>query len=246
EHALVLDLSANSLTGTIPPCIGNISVDTLDLRLNRFHGEIPSTFAKGNVLRNLNLYGNQLEGSLPQSLINCKALEILDVGNNKINGIFPHWLQSLPLLQVLILRSNKFHDSISDPQASSAFQKLRILDISDNEFTGLLPKKYFENMMAMVESHTDHALKYMGEDQTTRSYYYHDSVTVVLKGFFVEFTKIQTIFTTIDFSKNNFKGEIPKMLGTLKSLKGLNFSHNELTGTIPNLAPQCCAERNKL
>ncbi|PON87231.1 LRR domain containing protein, partial [Trema orientale] len=153
EHALVLDLSANSLTGKIPPCIGNISVDTLDLRLNRFHGEIPSTFAKGNVLRNLNLYGNQLEGSLPQSLINCKALEILDVGNNKINGIFPHWLQSLPLLQVLILRSNKFHDSISDPQASSAFQKLRILDISDNEFTGLLPKKYFENMMAMVESY---------------------------------------------------------------------------------------------
>ncbi|PON38458.1 LOW QUALITY PROTEIN: LRR domain containing protein, partial [Parasponia andersonii] len=126
EHAWVLDLSANSLTGKIPPCIGNTSVDALDLRLNRFDVEIPSTFADGNVLR--------------RSYRSC--------------------------IEIHGRRSN---------------------------YKLLLP-----------------------------------SVTVVLKGFFVDFTKIQTIFTTIDFSKNNFKGEIPKMIGTLKSLKGLNF-----TGTIP-------------
>ena len=31
-----------------------------------------------------------------------------------------------------------------------------------------------------------------------------------------------------EISNNNFKGEIPKSLGKLKSLKGLNFSHNDL------------------
>ncbi|XP_021830353.1 receptor like protein 30-like [Prunus avium] len=45
--------------------------------------------------------------------------------------------------------------------------------------------------------------------------------------------KIQTFFTTIDFSNNTFRGEISKVIGKLKLLKGLNFSHNELTSTIP-------------
>ena len=51
--------------------------------------------------------------------------------------------------------------------------------------------------------------------------------------FFIELVKIQSLFTTIDFSNNNFKGEIPKAIGELWSLKGLNFSHNNLTGHMP-------------
>ncbi|XP_021815816.1 receptor like protein 30-like [Prunus avium] len=64
-------------------------------------------------------------------------------------------------------------------------------------------------------------------------YYYQDTVVVAIKGFEIEMLKIQTFFTTIDFSNNTFRGEIPNVIGRLKSLKGLNFSHNELTGTIP-------------
>ncbi|KAI5334032.1 hypothetical protein L3X38_024165 [Prunus dulcis] len=64
-------------------------------------------------------------------------------------------------------------------------------------------------------------------------YYYQDTVIVAIKGFKIEMLKIQTFFTTIDFSNNTFRGEIPNINGRLKSLKGLNFSHNQLTGTIP-------------
>ena len=52
-------------------------------------------------------------------------------------------------------------------------------------------------------------LKYMGDN------YYQDSVIVVMKGLFIELVKIQSLFTTIDFSNNNFKGEIPKSIGEL-------------------------------
>nr|XP_015887980.2 receptor-like protein 43 [Ziziphus jujuba var. spinosa] len=79
----------------------------------------------------------------------------------------------------------------------------------------------------MKDPDTDQ-LEYIGE------YYYQDSVILVVKGFFIEFVKIQTIFTTIDFSKNKFQGEIPRLIGKLKSLKGLNFSHNNLIGSIPS------------
>ncbi|XP_060676456.1 receptor-like protein 53 isoform X2 [Ziziphus jujuba] len=225
----VLDLANNSLTGKLPPCMGNLSgnLSVLDLRMNKFQGTIPTTlFVKENLLRNLNLNGNELEGLLPRSLLNCKKLEVLDIGNNQINGTFPHWLESLPMLQVLILRSNKFYGSIASPMAPFPFKKLRILDLADNKFSGILPAKYFESLMAMMETDTS-KLEYMGE------MYYQDSVSVDMKGIFIELVKIQTIFTTIDLSKNNFVGDIPKLLGNLKSLKGLNFSHNQLTGFIP-------------
>ncbi|XP_058189560.1 putative receptor like protein 25 [Rhododendron vialii] len=63
--------------------------------------------------------------------------------------------------------------------------------------------------------------------------YYHDSVTVTLKGIEIEMQRIFTIFTTIDFSSNNFSGEIPNAIGKLNSLIVLNISHNSLRGNIP-------------
>ena len=178
----------------------------LDLRSNKLNGTIPATFAKGNYLRSLNLNDNQLEGSLPRSLINCRRLEVLDLGNNKISG-------TLPELRVLVLRSNKFHGAIASPKTKLSFPNLRIIDLSHNEFHGLLPTKYFNHFKAMMGMNANNGkLKYMGES------YYHDSVMDTMKGFYTEMVKIQNLFTTIDFSNNIIKGEIPKSIGMLKSL----------------------------
>ena len=54
-----------------------------------------------------------------------------------------------------------------------------------------------------------------------------------MKGIYIELMKIQLMLIFIDFSRNNFTGEIPELIGKLSSLKGLNFSHNKLTGLIP-------------
>ncbi|KAK9949794.1 hypothetical protein M0R45_005306 [Rubus argutus] len=198
------------------------------MRKNKLVGLIPATFKKGNILRNLGLNGNQLDGPLPQALRNCTNLQVLDLGNNYINDTFPNWLDSLPMLQVLILRSNRFHGPISSPITRFIpFQKMRIMDLSHNNFCGPLPTKYFENFLSMMNVQ-GHELKYMGDD------YYHDSVVVEIKGIELELVKILTFFTTIYFSNNAFRSTIPKEIGKLKSLKGLNFSHNYLTGSIPS------------
>ncbi|XP_024199601.1 receptor-like protein 6 [Rosa chinensis] len=170
---LVIDLSNNSLSGRIPQCIGNFSQDlsVLDLHINQFRGRIPSTFPKGNILRNLDLHGNQLEGTLPQSLVNCRKMEVLDLGDNKLNDTFPNWLESLPELQVLILRSNRLYGPIGSPKTRFPFQKLRIIDLSFNQFGGPLPTMYFQKLVAMKDVQDDE-LKYMGES------YYQDTVTV--------------------------------------------------------------------
>ncbi|XP_062079788.1 receptor-like protein 9DC3 [Humulus lupulus] len=54
-----------------------------------------------------------------------------------------------------------------------------------------------------------------------------------MKGYELELVHILTILVTLDFSCNNFSGEIPVFLGGLNALKGLNISHNMLRGTIP-------------
>ncbi|KAL5549529.1 hypothetical protein UlMin_004760 [Ulmus minor] len=238
-NTIVFSISNNQLTGEIPSLIGNMnSLQVLDLSENRFHGTLPacienlqknSTFAEENSncsLGILDLNRNRFEGSLPQTLLNCKNLKVLDLGNNQINDTFPYWLESLPILQVLILKSNKFHGSIPNPKVSLPFQKLRIMDLSYNEFDGLLPTKYFENFVAMMKAKTN-SLQYIGKG------YNQASVTLVKNGISIEFVKILSVCTAIDFSRNKFEGEIPNSIGELKLLKGLNFSQNKLAGPIP-------------
>ncbi|CAL5418349.1 unnamed protein product [Camellia sinensis] len=225
----VLDLSNNSLSGLIPQCLGNLSLSVLNLGINSFSGTFTTTFTKGNWLRNLNLNGNQIEGQVPRSLLNCEYLEVLDFGKNKINDTFSHWLETLIELKVLVLRFNRFHGHIgtSKTKGKHPFPKLRIIDISCNEFIGLLPTNYIKQFGAMMNVDEHVKFKYMGET------YYQDSVVVVMKGNEIEYSRILTVFSIIDFSRNKFQGEIPKSIGRLNSLRGLNLSHNNLKGHIP-------------
>ncbi|XP_031284778.1 receptor-like protein 19 [Pistacia vera] len=232
----VLDLSNNSLSGTIPKCLGNFYyLSFLNLRNNNFHGSIPQTIPIRSI-QYLNLNGNKLEGSLP-ALVNCSYLKVLDVGNNMIKDTFPHWLATLPELQVLILRSNRFHGPIGNPKTRVLFPKLRILDLSHNQFTGFLPTRYFENFnMMRWDNHKDY-LEYMGvtiegENFINNSVQYY-SIILTVKGVDREIDRILTIFMMMDLSNNQFQERIPEVIGKLNSLQVLNFSHNNLTGHIP-------------
>ncbi|KAL5763562.1 hypothetical protein ACOSP7_019826 [Xanthoceras sorbifolium] len=226
----VLDLSNNNLSGTIPKCMGNISsrLKVLALKNNSFSGIIPDTFSECDSLETLDFNNNDLEGHVPPSLVHCKELQVLDLGNNKINDIFPHWLGTLPQLQVLVLRSNKFYGPIRVYKAKKSFSMLRILDLSNNNFSGSLSMRYFENLKAMMNvSESAEGWQYMGDQ------YYQNSIMVTMKGVDIQMEKILTIFTTMDLSNNKFGGRIPDMIGKLKSLKVVNFSHNNLIGHIP-------------
>ncbi|GKV33183.1 hypothetical protein SLEP1_g41718 [Rubroshorea leprosula] len=211
--------------------------------MNKFYGRIPNLFVNNSFLSTLSLNGNQLEGKLPRSLVNCSYLEILDVGNNNLNDTFPHWLGVLPSLKVLILRSNRFRGAISNSVPAFYFPQLKIIDVAQNDFMGLLPSNYFKILKGMRDvAPTDKVkLEYIDKwvpcvgDAGCRQLEndYKDSVKVVMKGLLVDLTRILTIFTTIDFSSNQLHGPIPEELGELNSLILLNLSHNSLNGQIP-------------
>ncbi|XP_058111258.1 receptor-like protein 7 [Magnolia sinica] len=234
----VLDLSDNKLSGSIPECLGEISsvLSVLNLRKNNFTGIIPEISGVSCGLRTLDLNGNRLQGQLPSSLANCRQLEVLNVGNNQINGPFPCYLDTLYKLRVLVLRSNRFSGAIFPPRNGS-FQKLQIMDLSANGFSGNLPQHFFKNLHAMISGKEDEDPGL--HDQISKSrldlttLYYQDTVTVTCKGQDMKLVKILTIFTSIDLSNNHFEGEFPKEIGNLKLLYILNLSRNGLTGPIP-------------
>ncbi|KAG5551565.1 hypothetical protein RHGRI_009838 [Rhododendron griersonianum] len=143
-------MSDNYLSGAIPQCLASSSSDSLlllNLSSNNFHGTVPHMFMK--VIRVIDLSKNQLHGVVPRSLVNCTMLEILLLEDNQIEDTFPYWLGTLPELKVLVLRSNKFHGAIEILQMNMKFQKLQIIDLSQNGFSGTLPSEFFQNLNAM-------------------------------------------------------------------------------------------------
>ncbi|KAK6804913.1 hypothetical protein RDI58_002697 [Solanum bulbocastanum] len=234
----VLELSNNSLNGIIPPCLAEKSstLKVLNLGKNNLIGNIPEKFSYNCELQSLDLSQNHLTGVLPRSLSNCTKLKVLNIGNNKIKDTFPCWLRNMSDLRVLVLRFNGFHGNIDCSQVSSNRTALQIMDLASNNLGGVLPRGSFLELKGMMAdpslTHSRSDILHF-ESQSVRSVYYQDRVTLSLKGQDVTKTNIFLFFTSIDFSSNNFVGNIPEIVGDLRSLYLLNISHNNLTGQIP-------------
>nr|KJB13188.1 hypothetical protein B456_002G060600 [Gossypium raimondii] len=239
----ILDLSRNYLGGIILKCLGSSSYGSriINLQKNIFKGKIPDFCADYNGLINLALNDNQLEGPLPRSLINCTFLKFLNLANNKLNDTFPRWLGALPALQVLILRFNRFHGLLNiSGDIRPSFSSLQIVDLSGNEFNGVLPTTFFQNLNSLKHARNLSELVQESDKEGLTPLYalhFYDqvSVNVTWKKSEMELEYIRTlpIFTAIDFSNNRFSGKIPEAIGELRTLEVLNLSHNSFTGNIP-------------
>ncbi|KZV40404.1 receptor-like protein 12-like [Dorcoceras hygrometricum] len=230
----VLDLSGNLLSGSIPPCLlrNSRSLGVLNLGKNSISGDIPDSFPVSCGLKTLDLSRNNLEGRIPASLANCISLEVLNVGSNNIYDGFPCMLQNSSSLRVLVLRSNRFHGGITCPEVNQSWPNLQIIDIAFNNFVEYLNSSCFSSWKRMMQE-SDGPGHISFNYLVLANLYYQDTVTVTIKGLELQLVKILTIFTSIDFSFNNFQGVIPEAVGQLRSLYVLNLSHNSLTGTIP-------------
>ncbi|KAF8092559.1 hypothetical protein N665_0411s0019 [Sinapis alba] len=228
---VVLDLSYNNVTGAIPQCLSNLRV--VKLRENHLEGSLPDMFSVGSTMRTLDVGYNQLTGKLPRSLINCSFIKFLSVDNNRIQDTFPFWLKASRDLQVLTLSSNRFFGHISPPdEGPLGFPQLRILDVSDNNFTGNLPANYFVNWKAPSHKKNIFGRMYM-TDYEIGDFADEDTIDLRYKGLHMKQQMALTSYTAIDFSGNKLEGKIPESVGLLKTLIALNLSNNAFTGHIP-------------
>ncbi|XP_024531182.1 probable LRR receptor-like serine/threonine-protein kinase At4g20940 [Selaginella moellendorffii] len=93
----VLDLSFNSLNGSIPQEIASLSgLVVLNLGGNDFTGGIPSQLSRLRYLENLDLSSNHLRGRIPAQL--PSSLQTLNLTNNDLSGHLPaNLLSRFPL-----------------------------------------------------------------------------------------------------------------------------------------------------
>ena len=109
----VLNLGGNSLTGEIPPELGNLTnLEWLSLDNNSLTGEIPSELGDLSSLEVLWLYNNSLTGEIPSELGDLSNLEELSLSYNSLTDEIPPELGSLSSLEDLWLDSNSLTGEI--------------------------------------------------------------------------------------------------------------------------------------
>ncbi|CAH1417168.1 unnamed protein product [Lactuca virosa] len=86
-----LDLSRNSISGSIPPqiCTWLPYLVTLDLSGNSLSGNIPPEIQNCKFLNNLLLSDNSFSGTIPYQIGQLERLKKLDVSNNELSGSIP-------------------------------------------------------------------------------------------------------------------------------------------------------------
>ncbi|RVW78946.1 Receptor-like protein 12 [Vitis vinifera] len=244
SYLVYLDLSNNSLTGALPNCWPQwASLVVLNLENNKFSGKIPNSLGSLQLIQTLHLRSNNLTGELPSSLKNCTSLRLIDLGKNRLSGKIPLWIGgSLPNLTILSLRSNQFSGSICSELCQ--LKKIQILDLSSNDISGVIPR-CLNNFTAMTKkgslvvahnysfgsSAYKDPLKFKNES-------YVDEALIKWKGSEFEYKNTLGLIRSIDLSRNNLLGEIPKEITDLLELVSLNLSRNNLTGLIPTTIGQ--------
>jgi len=139
-------------------------------------------------------------------------------------------------LVILRLRSNNFSGHI--PIEITWLFSLRILDLANNTFSGVMPRS-LENLKALTTTVVVLDIK----DNPFRELYEYtfsesgqsnnDSLSLVIKGQVLEYKENAIYFMSIDLSCNRLVGQIPEELSSLLGLVNLNLSSNFLSGNIP-------------
>ncbi|KAI4297567.1 hypothetical protein L6164_037452 [Bauhinia variegata] len=127
----LLDLSNNSLTGSIPKCLLAMdgSLEVINLSRNKLIRSL-DTFPGSCDLRTLQLKGNLLQVKLPKYLATCDSLEVFDIGNIQIDG-----------------RGTK-----------ASWSELQIIDLGSNGFGGKIPSEFFKTWKLMLANENDEKL----------------------------------------------------------------------------------------
>lgn len=86
-----IDISSNSLTGSIPFTMGDLKeLRALNLSNNLLTGPLPTSFGNLKNLESLDLSHNKLNGTIPPEFVRMTSLSTFSVAFNNLSGTIPY------------------------------------------------------------------------------------------------------------------------------------------------------------
>ncbi|XP_074356218.1 receptor-like protein EIX2 [Apium graveolens] len=246
----ILDVSENLLTGMIPTSLCKmIALEILSLRENQFSGKLPNCWSDFQMMRVLDMASNNLSGEIPSSVGLLPSLNILSLSNNSLSGEIPASLQNCTSLQSLDLGDNKFSGNLPLWIGIDSTE-LGILRLRSNKLTGIIPEQWCNlpnlNILDMAENSLSGVIPSclgelrsmthttLGDSNLWVRYTFEEQILMLTKGREMKYSSTLRYVKTIDLSSNNLTGEIPHGITNLTALGTLNISRNCLAGSIPS------------
>lgn len=253
-----LDLSDNLLSGPIPQSFSELkNLRLLSLMYNGMSGSVPESLAKLPNLDTLLIWNNFFSGSLPKDLGRFSKLKWVDVSTNNFIGSIPTAICAAGELTKLILFSNNFSGGLS-PSISNCSSLVR-LRIEDNSFSGEIPLDFSKfQYITYIDLSGNRFTGGIPADisQASNLQYFNVSNNLELGGIIPEKTwslpLVQNFsasscnvsgnippfhsckyLSVLELNMNNFSGTLPKSISKCGSIKLLNVSFNDISGSIP-------------
>ncbi|KAL4594002.1 hypothetical protein ACB092_M002700 [Castanea dentata] len=237
-NLFALILSQNSLTEAIPSDLFTIpSLSILVLDQNQLPGRLKFQNISSSPLYELILSENRLNESIPRSIANCTKLKVLYLSSINLKGkVELNIFLELKELCGLHLLGDKVFVSKANlpefPDFLNAQNDLQILDLSNNNTKGKIPK-WFWNVGSLNLSFN---LLSKFEQPLLVLPWKNMQTLDLSSNMLQESFPILPLSTNYYFSsKNNLTRGIPPTICKVHALQILDVSNNQLIGQIPQL-----------
>uniref|UniRef100_A0A2N9F9J0 Uncharacterized protein n=1 Tax=Fagus sylvatica TaxID=28930 RepID=A0A2N9F9J0_FAGSY len=245
-----LDLAANQITGQIPSWLANLTqLTVLRLQDNHLQGPIPSSIFELKNLERLNLHSNNLSGTVTVDMfLKFKNLTTLLLSGNNISFLTntkPNINAALSKFKILGLAScnlRKFPDFLRNQV------QLELIDLSSNNIHGQIPKWVWSTSKETLV-YVDFSYNFLtGFDQHLGDFpwpriqilkFYSNKLQMTLP-----IPPSSTLIYLV--GRNMLHGEIPPLICSLSSLRSLDLSSNNFSGTLPHCLGNFSSSLNKL
>ncbi|KAD6454663.1 hypothetical protein E3N88_09369 [Mikania micrantha] len=178
---------------------------SLNLARNHFNESLITALTTFSSLKTLNLGVNSLSGPFPSQA--CAQLSF-----KKLNLMYTYKIKQLYSYHLKVQKHMQYKFNITHITTLASFHRLKLLDLSFNNFIGSIPSTIKSLSSLQVVSFAYNALN---------GSLYNDG-----------FCDLKNLHE-LDLSDNMFDGNLPKYFSGLSSLKFFDISSNQFTGMIP-------------
>ncbi|XP_057503776.1 probable leucine-rich repeat receptor-like protein kinase At1g35710 [Actinidia eriantha] len=214
-----LSLFYNCLSGSFPPEVGHLNNLTrlkyFQISENMLTGHLPENTCFSGLLLHLSAYDNNLTGPIPKSLKNCRSLYRVRLEGNQFSGNISEDFGIYPNLSYIDLSHNNLYGELS--QQWGMCHNLTSLKISNNNISGEIPHELLEATQLSVL------------DLSSNN---------IVGGIPEKFRSLVSLFD-LRLNDNQLSGNIPLELGSLTDLQTLHLEANNLNGSIPRELGEC-------